>query len=204
MSPRTKTLTDDDVLEAAGRVIGKVGPNRLTLAAVAAEVGLAPATLLQRFGSKRALLLAVAEQAAATATASFTATGAGAATPLDALLRAMTRMARVVTTPEELANNLAFLEMDLNDPEFHRLALQQASAVRDAIQALLAEAVTAGQLRPCDPATLAHAVQVTYNGSLLTWAIYRQGPVADQVHHDVALLLEPYRNPDDRRRPRKS
>jgi AcrR family transcriptional regulator len=203
MSPRTKTLTDDDVLQATGRVIGKVGPNRLTLAAVAAEVGLAPATLLQRFGSKRDLLLALAEQAAATATESFTTTGTGAATPLDALLAAMSRMARVVATPEEMANNLAFLEMDLNDPEFHRLALGHASAVRGAIQALLAEAVAAGQLRPCDPAVLAHAVQVTYNGSLLTWAIYRQGRVADQVHHDVALLLEPYRSPDDRR-PRKS
>jgi len=197
MSPRTKTLTDGDVLRAAGRVIGQVGPNRLTLAAVAAEAGLAPATLLQRFGSKRALLLAVAEQAAATATESFTTMGAAAATPLDALLQAMSRMARVVATPEELANHLAFLEMDLNDPEFHRLALDNASAVRDAIQALLAEAVTAGQLRSCDPAVLAHAVQVTYNGSLLTWAIYRQGKVADQVRHDLAFLLEPYRNPDD-------
>src|SRR6266511_1977099 len=173
MSPRTKTLTDGDVLRAAGRVIGQVGPNRLTLAAVAAEAGLAPAT------------------------ESFTTTGAAAATPLDALLQAMSRMARVVATPEELANHLAFLEMDLNDPEFHRLALDNASAVRDAIQALLAEAVTAGQLRSCDPAVLAHAVQVTYNGSLLTWAIYRQGKVADQVRHDLAFLLEPYRNPDD-------
>jgi AcrR family transcriptional regulator len=198
MSPRPRTLTDGDVLQAAGRVIGRVGPNRLTLAAVAAEVGLAPATLLQRFGSKRALLLAVAEQAAATATESFTTTAAAAATPLDALLQAMSRMARVVATPEELANQLAFLEMDLNDPEFHRLALQHASAVRDAIQALLAEAVAAGQLRGCDPAVLAHAVQVTYNGSLLTWAIYRQGQAADQVRHDLALLLEPYRSPNGR------
>jgi hypothetical protein len=53
---------------------------------------------------------------------------------------------------------------------------------------LLAEAVAGGQLRQCDPAVLAHAVQVTYNGSLLTWAIYRQGQVAEQVRHDLAAV----------------
>jgi len=58
---RKKITPDGDVLAATLRVVARVGPGRLTLAAVAKEAGLAPATLLQRFGSKRGLLLAVAQ-----------------------------------------------------------------------------------------------------------------------------------------------
>ena len=57
---RPRTIPDADVLAAAARVVGALGPARLTLAAVGDECGLSPATILQRFGSKRALLLALA------------------------------------------------------------------------------------------------------------------------------------------------
>ena len=61
MSPRPRTVSDQAILAATARVIGDLGPAKLTLARVASEVGLAPATLVQRFGSKRGLLLALAE-----------------------------------------------------------------------------------------------------------------------------------------------
>jgi len=41
--------------------MGELGPAKLTLARVAKAAGLSPATLVQRFGSKRALLLALAK-----------------------------------------------------------------------------------------------------------------------------------------------
>ena len=46
---RPRTVSDDAVLDATARAVGRVGPARLTLGHVAAEVGLAPATLVQRF-----------------------------------------------------------------------------------------------------------------------------------------------------------
>ena len=49
-------MEDAAILRAAAEVIGRTGPARFTLAAVASEVGLVPATLVQRFGSKRGLL----------------------------------------------------------------------------------------------------------------------------------------------------
>jgi AcrR family transcriptional regulator len=58
--PRARSVPDAEILKAAARVIGRNGPLKLTLADVGREVGLAPATLLQRFGSKRGLRLALA------------------------------------------------------------------------------------------------------------------------------------------------
>jgi AcrR family transcriptional regulator len=55
---RPRTIDDDAVLDAADRIVERGGPAAVTFASVAAEVGLAPATLVQRIGTKRGLLLA--------------------------------------------------------------------------------------------------------------------------------------------------
>ena len=60
MSPRPRTTSDATILAALTRVISRIGPAKLTLADVAAEAGHSRAGLVQRFGSKRGLLLAVA------------------------------------------------------------------------------------------------------------------------------------------------
>ena len=65
MSPRPRATSDEDLLAATHRVVSRLGPN-LTLADVAKEAGVSPATLMQRFGSKRGLLLAFAAAGAAT------------------------------------------------------------------------------------------------------------------------------------------
>ncbi len=85
MTPRPRTVADADILEATGRVIGQAGPSRFTLADVAAEVGLSPATLVQRFGSKRGLLLAVAESAVHFVDACFADIRAANPSPIEAL-----------------------------------------------------------------------------------------------------------------------
>ena|SRR5438128_1521174 len=95
--------------------------------------------------------------------------------------------------PEALANNLAYLHIDLTDPDFHRLALEQARAARAEIRAFLDEAVKVGELAPCDTKRLARAAGVTLGGGLLAWAIEREGTAADWLRYDLETLLAPYR-----------
>lgn len=54
MSPRPRRIDDAALLDAAGRVVSRLGPAKFTLADVAREAGLSPAALVQRFGSTRA------------------------------------------------------------------------------------------------------------------------------------------------------
>jgi len=191
--PRPRTATDAEILEGAARAIARLGPGRLTLADVAREVGLSPATLLQRFGSKRGLLLALAGNAAGTVDACFAAARRATGSSLGALLSAATEMARHVESPEALANHLAFLQVDLSDPDFHTLALALAQRTLAGYETLLRDAVTAGELVPCDIAPLARSIQAMTGGSLINWAIHRQGGVLDWVHADLDSLLAPYR-----------
>ena len=189
--PRPKTVADDAVLDAAVRVIDRAGPGHLTLAAVAREVGLAPATLVQRFASKRGLLLAIARRASDDAGSSLRAAARRHRSPLRAIASGLVAMSSSVASPEALANQLAFLQLDLQDPEFHELALAHTAAVRDEIRTLLDAAVAAGELVEQDTARLAQAVQTTYNGAMITWAVYRKGRLESWLRRELDTLLSP-------------
>jgi hypothetical protein len=60
-------------------------------------------------------------------------------------------------------------------------------------RALLDEAVSAGELVPCNTAALARAVGAMSGGSLIAWAIHRQGSAGRWVRRDLETLVGPYR-----------
>lgn len=199
MSPRPRTVPDSTILAAAARAVSRRGPARVTLADVGQEVGLSAATLVQRFGSKRGMLLAVARTGADDVMREFAAARESHRRPLAALMAALVGLSAWAATPEMLSNQLAFLQIDLTDPEFHRHALAHARAMRSEITRLLDEAVATGELVRTDTARLARAVQGAYNGALVTWAVYREGSVADWLREEIGAVLAPYRSTAPRR-----
>jgi len=192
---RPRTITDEAILAALARAISRVGPARLTLADVAAEAGIAAPTIAQRFGSKRHLLLAFAAQAPGHLLESFTSARASHATPLAALLSDPPGATRAMNSPGALAHHLAFLQLELADPEFHQHVLKHARVAVEQIRMLLDAAVEHGELRPCDTRSLARAIHVTYNGTLITWAIFRDGRLASRLRQELEFILDPFRPP---------
>ncbi|MET9882313.1 helix-turn-helix domain-containing protein [Streptomyces sp. NPDC006430] len=199
MAGRPRGIDDTAILRAAVDVMGRTGPAGLTLAAVAREVALVPGTLVQRFGSKRGMLLALAEQGVRDAERLVGHVRAAHDSPLDALDALVTATWSAVETPEAYAHHLAFLCADLSDPEFHRLALAVQQAQAAAVHALLDEAGQAGELRPgTDVAALAAAVRAAVAGAGLLWAVDREGALAQRQRAAVAAALAPYRREDIR------
>jgi len=190
---RPRTVSDTAVLEASFRVIARLGPTQFTLADIAAESGLAPATLIQRFGSKRGLLLTMARDAAQGADWCFAKVRAEHRSPLRALLASFDEMAMLATSPEVLANNLAFLQMDLADPEFRQWALVNSRATLAGFQALLDDAIKAKELRRCDTKGLARLLQAAAHGSMIAWGFSQEGAVETWMRRDIELALAPYR-----------
>jgi hypothetical protein len=110
-------------------------------------------------------------------------------------------MTAIADTPEVLANSLAFLHMELTDPEFRHWFLVNARATTAGYRALLDDAVRAGELCKCDTEKLARLIQSTAHGSLVAWAFYREGTPADWLRRDMEVLLAPYsRAGKDRKR----
>ena len=187
---RPRTVDDQAVLAAAADVVNRVGPAKLTLQRVADEVGLSAPTLVQRFGSKRGLLLAMGDQAAAGWPETFQSARSRTGSPLEALVEALVSLTGHVSTPDAMANNLAFLQIDLSDPEFHQRTVASMSQMRGLIEELLDEAVDAGDL-PADTDTpaLADSVMNAYNGALITWAIFREGTLEERLRRELRRVL---------------
>ncbi|HEY7498626.1 MAG TPA: TetR/AcrR family transcriptional regulator [Vicinamibacterales bacterium] len=193
MSPRPRTVPDAQILGAAQRAMARLGPKRLTLADVAKEAGLSPATLVQRFGSKRGLMLALWADALDGVEACFSMLRPAHPSPMAALVAAATQFARWTKTPEEMANHLAFLQIDLSDPDFRQNILEMSRRTEAGYRALLDEAITARELVKCDTRRLARAVGAISGGSLIGWAVFREGNAASWVRKDLETLLKPYR-----------
>lgn len=189
--PRPRTVEDDAVLDAALELARRGGPGHVTFARVGAAVGLSPATLVQRFGTKRGLLLAVVRRGAPGREEVWERARAEHDSPVAALLAVLSGFASSVGTREAMANSLAFLHLDLSDPEFHRLARDGMRRMRGRIADLLDEAVAAGELRRCDTAELARAIENTYNGALIEWAIHGEGTVERWLRRELEFLLRP-------------
>jgi AcrR family transcriptional regulator len=191
MSPRPLTVSDAALLDGAARVISRIGILRLTLADVAAELHISPGTLVHRFGSKRALLLSLLRRSVARSVERGAAGRVAGRSPVAALLALATRAARHVQTREALAHDLTFLQSNLADPAFHRLAVARARALRREIRTLVRHAIAAGELARCDPERLARAIQAAINGSLLQWAIEGRGTLATWIRRNIATILAP-------------
>ncbi len=190
MSPRPRATTDAEIMAATHRAVTRLGPN-LTLADIAKEAGIAPATLVQRFGSKRALLLAFAATGPASLRQEFGRIRAKARSPLAAIYATADCMAALAPSADALSNGLAFLQIDLVDPDFHRHARDHSRAMQREIAALLDEAVREGELQRCDTRRLARAVHSLIGGALLQWAIDRDTSVKNRLRQDLEMMLEP-------------
>jgi len=194
MSPRPRSASDAEIFAALTRVIGRVGPGRMTLADVAAEVGITAGALVQRFGSKRDLLLAVSRASAEGVREEVAAVRAAHDSPLAALHAFTASTARRFDTPEEMAHHLAFLQLDLADPEFRALALAYFRAEREGVKALLDKAFVRRELSgEGDTSRLAEAVQATVNGTRLLWAVMQNGTLEERTREALEVLLGPWR-----------
>ena len=190
--PRTRTVSDEAILDAALDLAHRIGPARLTFAAVGAEVGLSAATLVQRFGTKRDLLLAADKRGVDRWVGAMGR--ATAASPLARVVEGLVLAVDDVATPELMANSVAMLQLDLADPDFHAETLRGARAVRAHIEGELRAALEADELRAgTDVASLATLVETAYHGAMIGWAIHRERSLADWMRGQVEGVLAPHR-----------
>jgi AcrR family transcriptional regulator len=193
MSPRPRKVSDSQLFAATYAVMNKLGPGELTLAAIAKEAGVTAAVLVQRFGSKRALLLALSAKYADGAGDFLRALAKRHASPLAAIRAYADCMAGVAASPAALARSLAYLQIDLTDPDFRRYLVKQARATRAGLQRLVEAALEAGELLSgVKPAQLVRTIETVLSGSLITWGFYREGTAAQWMRTDLEAVLAPW------------
>lgn len=192
--PRTRSISDQQVLDATIAFVGRHGVAKLTFASLSTSVGLSAATLVQRFGTKKQLLIAVTKHCLQSMVPLIDAAQRAHTSPLQAIYAAFGTMAGAVTSVEEFANGQVFFYLALTDTETNALLQQSMAESRNAIQRLLDESIQAKELVPCDTAMLALTLQSVYEGAITTWLVYQQGDIASWVTGQLVTTIDPYRN----------
>ena len=102
----------------------------------------------------------------------------------------VTGLTDAATRTREPSHSVAFLQLDLTDPEFGDLTRAAMTDLRALIEAQLRDAVGARELpRGADTTRLAEAVEVTYNGAMITWAIHGEGTLEDFMRRSLEHVL---------------
>lgn len=190
---RPRKVSDEEVYAAAMRVMSRVGPSELTLGQIAEEAGVTPGALVQRFGSKRRLLVTMSGLMSTDMSQFFQRMRQDHEAPLDIVRAYAECMAAMAPDPAALLRNFAYLQNDLADPEIRKHLVAQSRQVQRQLTTLLEEAVARGELsRDTDIGALTRNIEALISGALLTWAFHEEGTAASWLQSHIEALLRPH------------
>lgn len=175
--PRPKSLSDEAVLESALDLMRSHGPDALSFGTLAKATGLSGATLVQRFGSKPALLKAATSHAwdqLDRATEAAIAAAPAGAEGIVSLLVSLSAYGDIDT----YADNLLILREDLRDPDLRARGRTWHAVLVAAIRTRL----------PDGNEAFATAILDQWQGSLLWWSF----DPGEKVEHHVERRLKAF------------
>ncbi len=179
--PRPRRISDEAVLAGALKVMFGKGPAEFTLAAVAAEVGIAPPTLVQRFGDKRGLILrALAQDNGGFAAAITEAPGGRGRASVIGLLMMLTPD---IQDPDVLATGLLWVREDFRDPALNALARERWRMLRDAVAERLPPL-------PIAPELAARLIEAQWQGAFNQWGFFGEGRLQDFVAESLEAWFD--------------
>ena len=191
--PPKKSIEDAEVLEKALLVISELGPENFTLADIGKAVGLSPATLMQRFGTKHALLIQAAKHVPNKMKAEKGQLKNSSLAWDEELIELLSETPEGLRTRQEIANSLGLLKLDMIDPQLHPIARQLFEELRAQIQELLEQGKAKGQLPPnADANELAWQLDALRHGLVIQWTLSGEGTLQDWLRkglHNYALSI---------------
>lgn len=188
---RPRQVEDEAVFDAMAKVLLRVGWARMTTGQVAAELGVTPAALRQRFGAKRELFTAFyAWHTERLESSRDEPPHEGSA--LDALRAMASQSVGFIETPEQMRHAMSPLIEFEDDPAIQRMTRTRFAAGVERTTALLERAVANGEISCADPGALAKQLQNCLVGTSLVWSFDAGRPIADEVSDMVEQVLAPY------------
>lgn len=171
---RIKTISDSAVLNALLRRMEATGPDGLSFSKAAAAAGLSPATLVQRFGTREAMIRAVllyawdrldALTAAADAEAPPTPAGA---------IAMLLRLMPASTAERDVTEGLLLLREDLRDPVLRARGHAWGGYLAKALGRRLAS-----QSGPAEQ--IGWQMLALWQGAIIWWAFKRDGDPEEAI-----------------------
>lgn len=175
MAPRRRRIDDLDIADSACDLLIERGAGALTFAEVGKRCGLAPPTLVQRFGTREGLLASLTAALSRRVSEVFVRRD-GSGRALFAMQQTLSELAQV-----QVAASLLAPSADLRG---------YALELRRQISFALVRAIEAGELPRLDVAQLARTLQIVFVGAVATALLERRDPGAEVTLAVAAQLAE--------------
>lgn len=175
---RRKTISDEAVLAALLAALESVGPDRLSFAVASKAAGLAAATLVQRFGSREAMVEAVLLHAWDMLDRATAQADAQAPVTPDGAIALLMQLTPAETAADDLTDGLLLLREDYRNPVLRARGCAWGHVLAHALSRRLAT-------RPEDAERLGWQMARLWQGALIWWGFTREGDPREQI--EVAL-----------------
>jgi len=180
--PRPKSQSDEQVLDAALTLVHSSGVDCLTFAALADRCGLSPATLVQRFGTKPALIQRTLLHAWDKLQARTLQLASSLPSTPDGAVELLLGLSRHDSDVDAYAEGLLILREDLRDPVLRRRGVAWEAALTSAIGECFASV-------PGAPSGIAFALAAHWQGALTWWAFGARGRLDDYLAESLRTLI---------------
>ena len=186
---RPRVISDDAIYMAGLAVLAVHGSEGITLGRVAEVLGVTPAAVRQRCGSKRGLLVEMSKRRIGQTERRFAAARAACSSPLEALQAAFVAELDQIAEPQQIANAFSAYTDNIGDPEMRAAFATELAAMERHIGELLAEALARGEIEgPVTPQRVS-TVLAAVEGTMLIWAIAPRGDIKLRIHEAVQVAL---------------
>jgi AcrR family transcriptional regulator len=186
---RPRVMSDDAIYLAGLQVLATYGSDGITLGRVAQVLGVTPAAVRQRFGSKRGLLVDMARRRVDQTERRFTAARAAHPSPLAALNAAFVAELDQIGEPQQLANAFSAYTDNIGDADMRAAFATELASMERHIGELLAEAAACGEFGGTVTPGLVSTVLAAVEGTMLIWAIAPRGEVEQRIYEAVEVVL---------------
>lgn len=193
---RPRSFTDDEAFEAVSKAIKSLGGSRLTMGAIAKQLGCTAPALMSRFGSKSGLLRAYIEWGNRLTEEAFERAMAENESGLNALRARFSseqlRDSHEFSSSSTQFNLTAFHVNAWSDPELHDAELERRKIFTSNIVKMLEKAKRDGEISGCDPQQLGRTMLAAVVGAAVQWDLYPTAFSTDRVNEVIEELLRPY------------
>lgn len=173
---RSKTVSDTALLDRLLPALRDVGPTRLTFTKASRAVGLSPASLVQRFGTRDAMIVAILSYAWDLLVAATMALDAEVPVTPRGAIELLKRLVPADEADYAVGDGLLLLREDLRSPELR--------ARGSAWGAVLATALGRRIVDDRDEAKrLGWQMASVWQGALIWWAFTRGSETAETIEH---------------------
>ncbi|MDH6283319.1 TetR/AcrR family transcriptional regulator [Prescottella agglutinans] len=190
---RPRETTNDELLTHAHALLLERGAAGFTLGDVAARAGVAPATLIKRFGSKSQMIIAVSERWLASIAPGMAAAMHPHDDPVERLIAGASWDMYNFDHAARAGSQLTAFADDLRDPTLRALLAEGWERETQILQSAVDDARAQLPFAP-DSRKAARMLRALAVGIHLSWSIAPVGSLVDDAHDHLTALVNSWKD----------